>query len=270
MEKAYQELCESLLFAGKQSTPCGCRKNCLPCWDKECKTLCHSFLRKPVGNDSKWSHFFPAFAAWPEEAGRMGKSRRDGKKHQGWEEAPGVGRSTRGGKKQEGWEEAGGMRRSRRDGKKQEGWEEAEGMGRSRRDGKKQEGWEEAGGMGRSRRDGKKHEGWEEAGGMGRSRRGGKKQEGWEEAVNSIDFLHSTHKVWRTINRLTGRSFLCSVSANSITSQPLKNEAHKACLHGAFLLESPQHLKEIASLTPKRQGSLLLPSTPRRQEYLQD
>jgi len=105
---------------------------------------------------------------------------------------------------------------------------------------------------------------------MGRSRRGGKKQEGWEEAVNSIDFLHSTHKVWRTINRLTGRSFLCSVSANSITSQPLKNEAHKARLHGAFLLESPQHLKEIASLTPKRQGSLLLPSTPRRQEYLQD
>jgi len=58
-----------------------------------------------------------------------------------------------------------------------------------------------------------------------------KKQERLEEAVSSIDFSHSRHKAWRTINKLTGRSGrsspLCSVSANSIASQLVKNGAHK-------------------------------------------
>jgi len=58
-----------------------------------------------------------------------------------------------------------------------------------------------------------------------------KKQERWEEAVNSIDFSHSSRKAWRTINKLTGRSGrssrVCPVSANSIASQSVKNEAHK-------------------------------------------
>jgi len=38
------------------------------------------------------------------------------------------------------------------------------------------------------------------------SRLGQKKQERWEEAVNSIDFSHSSRRVWRSINKLTGRS----------------------------------------------------------------
>jgi len=58
-----------------------------------------------------------------------------------------------------------------------------------------------------------------------------KQQERWEEAVNSIDFSHSSRKAWRTINKLTGRSGrssrLCSVSANSIASQLVKNRVHK-------------------------------------------
>jgi len=49
-----------------------------------------------------------------------------------------------------------------------------------------------------------------------------KKQDRWEEAVNSIDFSHSSRKVWSTINKPTGRSGrssrLCSVSSNSIAS----------------------------------------------------
>jgi len=57
------------------------------------------------------------------------------------------------------------------------------------------------------------------------------KQERWEEAVNSIDFLHSSCKAWRTINKITsksGRSFhQCSVSANSIALQLVKNGAHR-------------------------------------------
>jgi len=57
------------------------------------------------------------------------------------------------------------------------------------------------------------------------------KQEQWEEAVNSIDFSHSSHKAWRTINKLTGKSgrsfHQCPVSANSIASQLVKNGAHR-------------------------------------------
>ena len=57
------------------------------------------------------------------------------------------------------------------------------------------------------------------------------KHERWKEAVNSIDFAHSSRKVWRTINKHTGRSGcssrLCPVSANSIASQLVKNRAHK-------------------------------------------
>jgi len=58
-----------------------------------------------------------------------------------------------------------------------------------------------------------------------------KKQERWEEAVNSIDISHPCRKTWSTINKLTGRSgrssHLCSVSANSIASQFVKNGAHR-------------------------------------------
>ena len=57
------------------------------------------------------------------------------------------------------------------------------------------------------------------------------KQERWEDVVNSIDFSHSSRKAWRTSNKLTGRygcsSHLCPVSANSITSQLMKNVAHR-------------------------------------------
>ena len=62
-----------------------------------------------------------------------------------------------------------------------------------------------------------------------------KKQEHWEEAVSSIDFSHSSRKAWSTINNLTGRSgrssHLCPISANSITSQLVKNQAHKNASH---------------------------------------
>ena len=62
------------------------------------------------------------------------------------------------------------------------------------------------------------------------SRLGKKKQERWEEAVNSINFSHCSRKVWRTINKLTGRSgcsfHQCPISSNSITSQLVKNETH--------------------------------------------
>ena len=40
------------------------------------------------------------------------------------------------------------------------------------------------------------------------SQLGQNKQEQWDEPVNSINFLHSSSKAWRTINKLTGRTNL--------------------------------------------------------------
>ena len=49
-----------------------------------------------------------------------------------------------------------------------------------------------------------------------------KKQERWEEAVNSIDFLHSSHKAWRTINKL-----MLQVSASPWTTE---QDGYPGCL----------------------------------------
>jgi len=52
IERAYQDFCESLHSAAKQCIPHGARKNCVPCWEKECETIYRSFIRAPVGNVS--------------------------------------------------------------------------------------------------------------------------------------------------------------------------------------------------------------------------
>jgi len=87
-----------------------------------------------------------------------------------------------------------------------------------------------------------------------------KKQERWEEAVNSMDFSHSSRKAWRTINKLTGRSGrssrVCPVSANSIASQLVKNEAHKE-LSNLWKIPTPEG-HSISE--PFRPEELLLPS----------
>jgi len=88
------------------------------------------------------------------------------------------------------------------------------------------------------------------------SRQEQKKQERWEEAVYSIDFWHSSRKAWDTINKLTGRSGrssrLCSVSANSIASQLVKNGAHSTGGRESTRLVN----KELSSLwkVPKPEG----------------
>jgi len=53
IERVYQDVCESLLSAAKQCVPRGRRKNYVPCWYKECKTLYRSCCQAPVGTDSK-------------------------------------------------------------------------------------------------------------------------------------------------------------------------------------------------------------------------
>ena len=49
----------------------------------------------------------------------------------------------------------------------------------------------------------------------------------WSEAVRSIDFSHSSPKVWSTLNNITGRSrhssCHCSISADAIASQLVRN-----------------------------------------------
>jgi len=80
------------------------------------------------------------------------------------------------------------------------------------------------------------------------SSRLGQKQERRKEAVNSINFLHSSHKTWKTINKLAGRSgrsfHQCLISANSVASQLVKNRAHKTRDHKSTRLVN----KELSDL----------------------
>ena len=98
------------------------------------------------------------------------------------------------------------------------------------------------------------------------------KDERWQEAVNFIDFSQSTCNAWRTINKLTGMygrsSPLFPVSANSITSQLVKNGAYRttgASPPGSSTRTCPTsgrflNLRVTVSLNPLDRRSLLLPS----------
>lgn len=54
-----------------------------------------------------------------------------------------------------------------------------------------------------------------------------KHRRGWTETGESIDFTHSSHRVWQTFNKLTGRSTTpaqCPITANCIASLLLSKE----------------------------------------------
>ena len=59
-----------------------------------------------------------------------------------------------------------------------------------------------------------------------------KRRDRWSKAVQSIDFSHSSRKVWSILNNLTGRSphspRHCPVSANAIASQLVRNGKYEA------------------------------------------
>ena len=59
-----------------------------------------------------------------------------------------------------------------------------------------------------------------------------KRRDRWSEAVRNIDFSHSSPKAWSTLNNPTGRSRHsprhCSVSANAISSQLVRNGKYEA------------------------------------------
>ena len=74
IERAYQDFCKSLLSAAKQCIPRGRRKDYVPCWDKEWKTLHRSFIRTPVGTHA-------------DRAASSLLSRLQQKKQERWEEA---------------------------------------------------------------------------------------------------------------------------------------------------------------------------------------
>ena len=77
-----------------------------------------------------------------------------------------------------------------------------------------------------------------------------KGQARWEETINSIDFTHSSHKAWITINQLTERSSKanpCPVMANSIASVLLdngkwKDNSEKARQHTWEVNQEIKHL----------------------------
>jgi len=74
IEKAYQELCESLLFAAEQCVFLSRRKNYVPCCDNQRETLYRSFLRAPMWTDS-------------DKGAASLLSQLDDKKQERWEEA---------------------------------------------------------------------------------------------------------------------------------------------------------------------------------------
>jgi len=92
-----------------------------------------------------------------------------------------------------------------------------------------------------------------------------KKQDRWEEASNSIGVSHSSCKVWRTINKLTGRSGrssrLCPVSANSIASQLVKNEARRTTGRESTRLVN-KHLSDLWKIPTPEAHSISEPFWP--------
>jgi len=74
IEKAYEELCESLLFVAEQDILLSRRKNYVSCWGKVCETVHRSFL-EPQGGLTLTEPPRPYFLKF------------DDKKQERWEEA---------------------------------------------------------------------------------------------------------------------------------------------------------------------------------------
>ena len=52
VDAAYQDFCNTIKKAAKQTIPRGYRNNYIPCWDAECESLYKTFLQSPQGDDS--------------------------------------------------------------------------------------------------------------------------------------------------------------------------------------------------------------------------
>ena len=52
VDLAYQDFCNVITTAAKNSIPSGRRNNHIPCWDAECENLCLTFLQWSEGSDS--------------------------------------------------------------------------------------------------------------------------------------------------------------------------------------------------------------------------
>ena len=51
VDLAYQDFCNVIRTAVKNSIPCSCQNNHILCWDAECKNLYRTFLQSPEGTD---------------------------------------------------------------------------------------------------------------------------------------------------------------------------------------------------------------------------
>ena len=52
VDAAYQNFCNTIKKAAKQTIKCWYRNNYIPCWDTDCKSLYKTFLQTPQGDDS--------------------------------------------------------------------------------------------------------------------------------------------------------------------------------------------------------------------------
>ena len=82
-----------------------------------------------------------------------------------------------------------------------------------------------------------------------------KRRDRWFEAVRSVDFSHSSGKVWSILNNRTGRSRHsprhCLVSVNAIASQLVRNGKYKAVDRKSPRLVSQQVSDLWRATTPK-------------------
>ena len=52
VDAAYQDFCNTIKKAAKETIPRGYRNNYIPCWDAECESLYKTFLQSRQGDDS--------------------------------------------------------------------------------------------------------------------------------------------------------------------------------------------------------------------------
>ena len=52
VDAAYQDFCNTIKKAAKNTIPRGYRNNYIPCWDAKCESLYKTFLQTPQGDDS--------------------------------------------------------------------------------------------------------------------------------------------------------------------------------------------------------------------------
>jgi len=225
VDKVYQDFCNSIITAAKRANPRGCRNRYKSCWDAKCEDLVCRYAKCEDLVGSVAERVKAPFLWRPCDHALLG----------GFEQA------------------ANSVIRSQRNNRKTRKWTSPKrvrirpntappSLSRDRRIKKRQTNLYQA--FLRASRG----ETSDTTSTALLSRLDEKRKGSWSEAVESIDFTHSSRLAWTTINNFTGRSTKnhrpCPITANSMTSQLVKNETYKTKDHESDRLVN----KEVSDL----------------------